>query len=197
VYRALAEDPARWGRVVDLGCGPGLTALLALARGDADAYLGIDLDEYKLRVARRALALGARPLDQAWRLVRATLPLAAPPPDRFDTALVIDVLHYWPRDGQLALLRQARSLLVDGGTLWLRDGVATGGDAGLVAGGERFTTRFGLNPPNELHFLSRDAIEAMLVEAGFESGAAVASGAENLLWRCRAVAIAEPGAVPT
>lgn len=183
LYRRLALDPRPWGRVLDLGCGPGLAATLAAARADATAYLGIDLDLDKLLVARRALARAGRRLDDAWRLVHARLPSAPAPEGRFDTVLLLDVLHYAPVEVQRAMLAQARALLAVGGVLLLRDGLAdAAGDAGRVGLGERFTTALGLNPSGRLHFLDQPALRALLADAGLVVAASEPCGGENRLW---------------
>jgi SAM-dependent methyltransferase len=187
VYRQLAERTLPWGRVLDAGCGPGLVAALAAARGEP-AYCGIDLDDTKLEAAAGLLEQLGQPLTGDWRLVRARLPLPQPMPNRFDTVMLLDVLHYWPEAEQEALLRHLHAMLERGGTLFLRDGVADAdGDAGRVGLGERFTTFFGLNPAGGgLYFLTEAAMRALLERCGFVIDACDASGGENRLWRCHA-----------
>lgn len=197
VYRQLAEHTLPWGRVLDAGCGPGLVAALASARGEP-AYCGIDLDEGKLEAAADLLEQLSQPLGGDWRLLQAKLPLPQVPPTRFDTVLLIDVLHYWPEPEQEALLRQLHAVLERGGRLILRDGVAdAAGDAGVVGLGERLTTFFGLNPGGSgLHFLSEDAMRALLTRCGFVVQSCEASGGANRLWRCTAVAAADTHVEP-
>ncbi|HEX3133039.1 MAG TPA: class I SAM-dependent methyltransferase, partial [Planctomycetota bacterium] len=177
VYRQLAEHTLPWGRVLDAGCGPGLVAALASARGEP-SYCGIDLDETKLEAAADLLEQLSQPLGGDWRLLRAKLPLPQVPPTRFDTVLLIDVLHYWPEDDQAAVLRQLHSTLERGGRLILRDGVAdAAGDTGAVGLSERLTTFFGLNPGGSgLHFLTEDAMLALLSRCGFSVQSCEASG---------------------
>jgi SAM-dependent methyltransferase len=187
VYARLAGDGRPWGRVLDLGCGYGLGAALAAARDGTAAYHGIDLDRDKLLVARRLLRLAGHALDGAWRLEQAAAPLAQPPIGPFDTILLIDVLHYWPRPVQAAVLAQLHGLLADDGVLWLREGVAVAGDAGTVARGERFTTWFGLNPRGALHFPDRDGLLALLAGCGFACAGIEPCGGENRLLSARKV----------
>jgi SAM-dependent methyltransferase len=189
VYRQLAERTLPWGRVLDAGCGPGLVAALAAARGEP-AYCGIDLDETKLEAAADLLEQAGQPLVGDWRLIRAQLPLAQAPTMRFDTVLLIDVLHYWPAEQQEAVVQQLRGMLDAGGVLYLRDGVADAeGDTGAVGLGERFTTFFGLNPGGSgLHFLTEANMRALLERCDFRVDACDASGGANRLWRCTAVA---------
>ncbi len=199
VYGQLAHETVPWGRVLDAGCGPGLTAALAAARADVTAYCGIDLDEDKLVVARRVLLASGHALDDRWQLLKGALPLPQALPPRFDTALALDVLHYWPEERQRELLAQLRGALCAGGRLFVREGVVdAGGSAGRVGAAERFTTRFGLNPSTgQLCFLPRERIEALLAEAGFRIEESSASGAENRLWRCVVDEAATPAAVTT
>lgn len=197
VYRQLAEHTLLWGRVLDAGCGPGLVAALASARGEP-AYCGIDLDEGKLEAAAELLAMLSQPLAGDWRLMRAKLPLPHIPPTRFDTVLLIDVLHYWPEPEQEALLRQLHAMLDRGGRLILRDGISdAAGDTGVVGFSERLTTFFGLNPGGSgLHFLSEDAMHDLLKRCGFAVQSVEASGGANRLWRCTAV-VSDTTAVDT
>lgn len=188
VYRQLAADAQPWGRVLDAGCGPGIAAALAAARPDVSGYCGIDLDEGKLAAARRLLGRLGHGLDANWRLLNGRLPLPQPLPRAFDTALLLDVLHYWDEATQATMLAQLRAALVDGGRLWLREGVVEGRDAGRVELGERFTTATGLNPDGGgLRFFTRERLEAMLGTAGFRVDDCQASGAENRLFHCTAV----------
>lgn len=186
IYGRLAAAARAWGSVLDAGCGPGLTAVLASGRGDTTAYLGIDLDLDKLLVARRALHLGGRTIGGHWRLRRERFPVATLPTERFDTVLVLDVLHYWPHDQQAATLAQLASLLDADGRLYLRECVVDrDGDAGAVARTERFTTYFGLNPETPLTFLSASRIDALITSAGLTVESAEPMGSDNRLWICR------------
>lgn len=186
IYARLASEDRAWGRVLDAGCGPGLTAVLAAGRAGTTAYLGVDLDVDKLLVARRALSLSGRIIGGQWRLRRDQLPLANPPAERFDTILVLDVLHYWPEDLQATTLAQLASLLQPEGRLYLREAVAdTDGDAGRIERGESFTTYFGLNPENAMTFLTPTRIAALIADAGLVAESDEAMGGENRLWCCR------------
>ncbi len=185
VYRQLASHPLPWGRVLDAGCGPGLVAALAAVRTEP-AYCGIDLDETKLEAAADLLEQLGQPLGGEWRLLKARLPLPQMAPGRFDTALLIDVLHYWPEAEQVALLRQVHGALDRGGRLFLRDGILDGdGGTGAVGLSERFTTFFGLNPGGSgLHFLSEEVMREHLEACGLRVLTCLPSGGANRLWTC-------------
>lgn len=194
VYRQLASDAKPWGRVLDAGCGPGLVAGLAAARHEP-GYVGIDLDDDKLDAAVRVLTVLGRSLDANWQLLRARLPLDQDLPRRFDTAFLIDVLHYWPVEGQRALLTQVAAALDAGGRLWLRDGCADSCGTGAVGLGEQFTTLFGLNPGGEgLHFLDEAGMRALLDSCGLRVDQVEVSGGANRLWCCTRTANATPTA---
>jgi len=186
LYARLAGEGRAWGSVLDAGCGPGLTAMVAVGRAGTTAYLGIDLDVDKLLVARRALRLSGREIGGTCGLRRECLPLANPPAERFDTVLVLDMLHYWPDTEQATTLTQLASLLTADGRLYLREGVAgDDGNAGEIERGERRTTYFGLNPENALTFLSAPRIAGLIAGAGLAVESEEPMGGENRLWVCR------------
>ncbi len=187
LYRQLAEQRLPWGRVLDAGCGPGLVAALASARGEP-AYCGIDLDDAKLEAAADLLENLSQPLTGDWRFIQAKLPLAHTPPARFDTVMLLDVLHYWPLEEQEVVLRQLHTSLERGGQLFLREGLADAdGNAGAVGFSEQLTTFFGLNPSGSgLHFLTEDAMRALLHRCGFTVRSCDLSGGTNRLWRVTA-----------
>jgi SAM-dependent methyltransferase len=183
VYRQLLGRKRAWNRVLDLGCGPGITAALCATRDDVTAYCGVDLDLDKLLVARQALARAGRRLDDSWHLAQATLPLGKTWSNEFDTALLLDVLHYWPINAQRQILAECRNALTDDGILYLRE--AADSDRSGVAKRERFTTYFSLNPAGDLHFLSEQQLADLLAESGFDIVSREPSGLENIFWECR------------
>jgi uncharacterized protein (DUF2062 family) len=97
MFDVARESPL--GDTVDLGCGRGQLGVLLVQEHLAGRVTGIDADERKIAVATRA----ARGLDASFRVadVRGSVP------ERCDTALLIDVLHYLRDEDQIALLRDA------------------------------------------------------------------------------------------
>src|SRR5206468_386878 len=88
-------------------------AVLLCESGAASRVRGFDWDGAKVEVARRA-AHGL-PAEFAQGDVRSVEAAAA------DTVLLVDVLHYFDRATQDALLAHAASMVKPGGRLLLRD----------------------------------------------------------------------------
>lgn len=180
LYRRLLDDPVLHGRVLDLGCGSGLVTAIAAADDRVDTYLGIDLDADKLHLAEAwQCDLEADRLRHRLRL--AHLP-AASIEDGWDTVCCLDVLHYWPREDQVDLLRWAGERLAPDGRLILREGVATAGDAGRVGRGEAFTTWIGLNPRRKPVFLDRADLDEAFAASGLVVLNEEPCGGENRLF---------------
>lgn len=167
VFRNLAaEGPL--GRVIDIGAGRGQGALYLLERGAATRCMGLDWDEAKIAVAKRAAAanVDAAGLDASFRaedVRKATL-------EEADTVLLVDVLHYLTRDEQSALLRLAARHAKD--RVLVRD---VDPDRGLrsriTLGLERLTTRRSWNRgervlPRAIADLARDLEDEGFVVEG-------------------------------
>lgn len=101
------------GEVVDLGCGRGQLALLLIEAGLATKVRGVDWDAEKIAIATRA----AGDLDATF--VEGDVREAGSEPA--DTVLLVDVLHYFDRDVQDALLVRAARLVRPGGRLVVRE----------------------------------------------------------------------------
>jgi 2-polyprenyl-3-methyl-5-hydroxy-6-metoxy-1,4-benzoquinol methylase len=99
--------------VLDLGCGRGQLAVLLLESGAAARVRGVDWDAPKVALARSASeGLSAE-------FVQGDVRTAAVDPA--DTVLLIDVLHYFDRATQDALLDRAAALVRPGGMLLVRE----------------------------------------------------------------------------
>jgi SAM-dependent methyltransferase len=101
------------GSVLDLGCGRGQLALLLLEAEVAERVHGVDWDGAKVAFASRA-AEGLRATFETGDVREA----AGGP---FDTVLLVDVLHYFSREVQDALLDRAASLVKPGGRIVVRE----------------------------------------------------------------------------
>jgi len=188
MFAQISGDTRLWKRVLDVGCGPGLGAALAIGHPITTAYCGIDLDEEKLSVARLVLQAGGRELDANWQLLLGRMPFDHDLSRTYDTVLLLDVLHYWDPMQQQDLLSYLRRQTDPGGEMWLRDAVVDAtGSAGQVAAGERFTTFFSFNPGGGgLHFQTEACLEGWFAAAGWTVLERQPSGAQNRLWRLSA-----------
>jgi len=171
VYWKLKLDPMfplldklvpRDGFILDLGCGYGEATHWLAQYTDGRRFLGLDYDEDKIRVAQRTAPGHPRIEFRAGNLLEENFSAC-------DAILLLDVLHYWQPEKQLAILTKARQALRSGGKLILRDG-AKSGDAGHrhINRWEKFATFVGHNQTEEgLHFLTLAEMEAALAKAGF------------------------------
>jgi len=165
VAAKLASDPiagelARlgWlGDVFDAGSGRGQLGLLLVELGAVRSVFGIDWDERKVEVARRAARDAAR--FEAGDLRNAELTAA-------DTVLLFDVLHYLPAADQDRILGRLAACLRPGGRLVLRDvdGAERGSWLGRAA--ERVAGALGYNRAARMHFRSAVALQEKLGELG-------------------------------
>lgn len=110
--RAVAEM-APLGDVLDLGCGRGQLGVLLLEAGAATRVSGCDWDKTKVDLANRAAdGLPGTFVVQDVRKSRG---------EPVDTVLLIDVLHYFDRATQDALLVRAAQRVRPAGRLVLRE----------------------------------------------------------------------------
>jgi 2-polyprenyl-3-methyl-5-hydroxy-6-metoxy-1,4-benzoquinol methylase len=165
VAAKLRSDPstaailglAPLGDVLDVGCGRGQLAVVLLEAGAASRVRGIDWDERKVEVARRA----AEGLDAVFERADAReLPAA-----QVDTVLLVDVLHYFDEPAQDAVLRRAAACVRPGGRLVLRDGtLGEGWRSSLLVAAERIGTRLGVNRGERVVFRDVERDVAPLLE---------------------------------
>ena len=120
----LAGDPAtealvslgHLGSVLDLGCGRGQLAVLLLEAGLAERARGLDWDPEKVRLAREAAA-GLEATFEEGDVRKAHEKAGG----LSSTVLLVDVLHYFEKPVQDALLSQAADLVLPGGRLVVRE----------------------------------------------------------------------------
>ncbi len=113
------------GDVLDIGCGRGHLAVYLLERALARSVRGVDWDEEKIALARRAAegldaSFEVSDMQDAGRLTDA------------DTVLLVDVLHYLDSDAQDALVASAAERVRPGGRLVVRDASTGHGWRSLV-----------------------------------------------------------------
>jgi 1-acyl-sn-glycerol-3-phosphate acyltransferase len=162
VFAVLDGVVPRQGFILDLGCGYGF-ATHWLAQGtDTRTFLGVDLDENKIRTARRTATDHPRIRFEAGDILERDYPSC-------DAILLLDVLHYWMPEKQQLILEKARHALRPGGKLILRDGAKADDEAHRhVHRWEIFATKLGLNQAGDgLHFQTLAELEAAVKRAGF------------------------------
>ncbi len=169
-YARIASALPSRGRVLDLGCGHGLLAIMLCTSSDEREIIGIDHDASRVRLAGNAMARSAndrRSTFEVGDLERALSKFA----DRSLAGIaMIDVLHYFDSEAQNALLQQAARVLEAGGVLAIRE---VDSDGGVAATWNRLyenaATRVGFtrSARRQLQFRSAGAWTKMLEGAGF------------------------------
>jgi 1-acyl-sn-glycerol-3-phosphate acyltransferase len=152
----------RHGLVLDLGCGYGVATHWLAHFTDERAFLGVDYDENKIRVAQRTAPGHPRIKFEPRDILQWDFPPC-------DTVLLLDVLHYWTPEKQASILRKACRALRPGGRLILREAARTeSAEHRRVEWWERWATRLGHNQTVEgLHFLTAAELTESLQQAGF------------------------------
>jgi SAM-dependent methyltransferase len=157
VFALIATQPGDFGRVLDLGCGRGQLSAFLLELGRAREVTGIDSDPRKVEVARRAVPEAKLMVADA---AAFALPVA-------DTVLLVDLLHYMPRDEQDALLEAGVRALAPGGRLLVReldgDPSARNRITRLL---EWLARRLGVNRGRATHYRPARELTSLLERAG-------------------------------
>jgi uncharacterized protein (DUF2062 family)/2-polyprenyl-3-methyl-5-hydroxy-6-metoxy-1,4-benzoquinol methylase len=126
IFRVLLDEPLFHdaGRIIDLGCGRGLVAVVGAGTGGdwlaGRSYLGVDVSERYVRAARDVLS-DVRECS----FVHADLRDFDPP--SADLVLLLNVLRYLPLEAQDALLRRLGKVLPAGSRLLVREVDASAG----------------------------------------------------------------------
>jgi SAM-dependent methyltransferase len=157
VFSLLATQPGDFGRVLDLGCGRGQLSAFLLELGRASQVTGIDSDPRKVEVARRAVPEAELLVADA---AAFELPVA-------DTVLLVDLLHYLPREEQDALLSAGARALAPGGRLLVRE---LDGDPSARSQITRllewFARKLGVNRGRATHYRPARELTSLLEKAG-------------------------------
>lgn len=105
------------GRILEWGCGHGLGCLHAASAAPGRQVLGVDIDEAKLAVARRAAT-------RAGLAGRVRFEVVGPddlPTGEWDAIVIDDVLYLLDPEHQTALVRAAAAALAPTGSLVVKD----------------------------------------------------------------------------
>jgi ubiquinone/menaquinone biosynthesis C-methylase UbiE len=133
--------------------------------------IGIDRDQARVRLAERAAAAHeslSKPRFEVGDLEKALATFAS---GSLSGIAMIDILHYFPPDGQAALLHEAARVLEPGGILAVRE---VDSEGGVTAVWNRFyenvATRIGFTQSARTHleFRSVAGWTSMLRSAGFD-----------------------------
>ncbi len=115
VWEALR---GRSAPVVDLGCGVGLLPLYLREHGHAARFIGIDFDQRKIDVARKA-AQGYEGIELLAGDARDPLPEGC-------DVVLLDILHYFDSVSQQTILANAARAAGDDGVVVIRQGIRDG-----------------------------------------------------------------------
>ena len=182
LFGKIAGLVPREGVVLDLGQGYGLMSNILAAQSTRRSIIGIDFDADKVAAARKSAVAPERMTSELGDILDSAFPPA-------DTALLIDVLHYWPEAEQEKILLKTFACLKPGGRLILRENCADGSvKGGAVRLAELFAvfighnkSRHGVVPGNRENYLR------LLRKIGFNCSEAV----NDLGWRSNLVFICE------
>ncbi len=169
----LANDPAFptvAGRIselapttlLDVGCGEGYLLAYVRAMAPQIALIGLDYDQKRLDVARRALGSQPQVRFIGGDVRQTELPQA-------DVVTCLDVLHYLDDAGQDSILARLAAILRPGGTLLIRDGAAGEGmRSWLTLWSERIAVFLGRHRGATVHLRPREATIATLEAQGLK-----------------------------
>ena len=141
------ERVAGTGRLLDVGCGPGV--LLSVAKNRWDA-VGVEVSKRAAEEARKRFNA---------KVVEGTLEQASFPAESFDAVTMVDVIEHLPNPG--ASLHEASRILKPGGVLFV---LTPNIDAPVAKMMGRWWWGF---RPAHLNYFSRKTMDQMLVNAGF------------------------------
>jgi cyclopropane fatty-acyl-phospholipid synthase-like methyltransferase len=116
-FREVAEEVPRRGEILDAGCGHGLLSVYLAAQAPERRVTGVDIDEEKLAVARRA-ADAAR-VDGRVRFQHITSEWK--PDARWDAIVEVDMLYLLGRERAADWVHTASQALEPGGRLVVKE----------------------------------------------------------------------------
>ena len=139
IYKHLNDYMPDEGTILDVGCGYGLIGNILSKKSGLRQIVGIDLDEKKIHIARQTAMCN----DNLNFDLRDVCDLDA---FEADGILLIDVLHYWGKEKQKAVISKICRFLNKGGKLLFRDVCKTNSwKHQLTRWSEVFSTSIGQN----------------------------------------------------
>jgi ubiquinone/menaquinone biosynthesis C-methylase UbiE len=167
--RMASAFPSR-GRILDLGSGHGLLAIMLSNSSSAREIIGIDHDPGRVRLAGLAMARSANGSRSRFEVGDLETALSRFADRSLAGIAMIDVLHYFDPEAQTALLQHAKRVLEVGGVLVVREVDSEGGVAAIWNRlYEYAATRVGFtrSASKQLHFRSAAEWTTVLEDAGF------------------------------
>jgi ubiquinone/menaquinone biosynthesis C-methylase UbiE len=172
-YDDISSELPTDGKLLDLGCGHGLFAFTLSLGDERREVIAVDHDLERVLLAESAaqrLPVERRPKFEAADLRERLSSFAAV---SLDGIAMIDVLHYFDRESQEKLIRDAARALKPGGTFVMRE-VDSDAGARFVANRlyERAATgvRFTKSATQTLLFRGKAEWTDLLERAGFTAG---------------------------
>ncbi len=155
-YALFHELAPRTGKITDIGCGYGFMTYMLGFLSEERKLTGIDYDEDKIAVANNCVA-------KSEQFTFVSGDVTNMPIEPADCFIISDVLHYFPKDKQQALVQKCLEQLNPGGTLIIRDGNASlkKRHRGTRLS-EFFSTNIGFNKTGyrQLFFLAKEDLES-------------------------------------
>ena len=162
-YTLLNELIPREGKIYDIGCGYGYTALMLHLVDKNRTIIGIDFDEEKIAVAQNL------PSTQG-NIQFFVADVRAFDFQKADVFLISDVLHYLKFEEQTALLQKCMNQLSENGMILIRDADSDNEEKHVKSKWtERMSTFFGFNRASfeEMEFISGDFLKSFMKAKGF------------------------------
>jgi cyclopropane fatty-acyl-phospholipid synthase-like methyltransferase len=116
-FREVADEVPRQGEILDAGCGHGLFSLYLAAQAPERHLTGVDIDDEKLAVARRA----SNAANVGARLVFECISADWKPDTSWDAIVEVDMLYLLGRERAAAWLYSATQALAPGGRLVVKE----------------------------------------------------------------------------
>jgi cyclopropane fatty-acyl-phospholipid synthase-like methyltransferase len=162
-FREVADEVPRHGEILDAGCGHGLLSLYLAAQAPQRRVTGIDIDDEKLAVARRAA--NAAHLDA--RVMFQHITAGWKPDARWDAIVEVDMLYLLGRERAADWLRTAAAALEPGGRLVVKElDVTPSWKARWSQFQELLATRvMRITEGEELELIPRDDVVAAMQDA--------------------------------